>query len=80
MTRETAVSKADRLLLEGRVVIVEVNRQGVVAKVRGEGRVHTTLYSAGAWTCTCEVRTDACSHLHAVRRVVAVDLTGRRQR
>lgn len=74
MARETARDKADRLLIEGRVVIVEVGRDIVLAKVRGEGRIHTCRYF-GSWTCTCEVRTDQCSHLHAVRRVVAVDLT-----
>lgn len=73
MARETARAKADRLLLEGRVVIVEAGRYGVVAKVRGEGRIHTCRYF-GSWSCTCEVRTDQCSHLIAVRRVTAVDL------
>jgi hypothetical protein len=80
MPRETARSKADRLLLEGRVVILEAGRYGVAARVRGEGRIHTCRYGFGAWSCTCEVRTDQCSHLIAVRRVVAVDLTGRGQR
>jgi hypothetical protein len=78
--RENARTKADRLLLEGRVVVTHAGPYGVVAKVRGEGRVHTARYSMGAWSCTCEVRTDQCSHLHAVRRVVAVDLTGRGHR
>ena len=80
MPRETARAKADRLLLEGRVVILEAGRYGVVARVRGEGVIHTTRFQFGAWSCTCPARTDQCSHLYAVRRVVAVDLTGRGHR
>lgn len=76
MPRETARTKADRLLLEGRVVILEAGRYGVAARVRGEGVIHTCRYSFGVWSCTCPVRTDQCSHLIAVRRVVAVDLDG----
>ncbi|MFP5256075.1 MAG: hypothetical protein ACLGI8_09525 [Acidimicrobiia bacterium] len=74
MSRETARTKADRLLIEGRVVILEAGRYGVVARVRGEGVIHTTRYGFGAWTCTCPARTDQCSHLIALRRVVAIDL------
>lgn len=76
MPRENARTKADRLLLEGRVMLIEVSRHGVVARVRGEGVIHTARYSFGTWSCSCPARTDACSHLHAVRRVTAVDLTG----
>ncbi len=71
--RENARHRADRLLLEGRVMLLEVGRYGVVAKVRGEGRVHTARYF-GSWSCTCEARSDQCSHLHAV------DLNGRGHR
>jgi len=78
--RENARTKADRLLLEGRIVIVEAGRYGVAARIRGEGRIHTARYQFGAWSCTCEARSDQCSHLIALRRVVAVDLTGRGQR
>lgn len=74
MARETARSKADRLLLEGRVVIVEAGRYGVVAKVRGEGVIHVARFQFGTWSCTCPARTDQCSHLFALKRVVAVDL------
>lgn len=74
MPRETARIKADRLLLEGRLVIVEAGRHGVVARVRGEGAIHDARFQFGAWSCSCPARTDACSHLIALRRVVAVDL------
>lgn len=74
MPRENARSKADRLLLEGRVVILEAGRYGVMARIRGEGAIHTARFQFGTWDCTCPARTDQCSHLIAVRRVVAVDL------
>ena len=77
MARETARLKADRLLLEGRIVVVEAGRYGVMARVRGEGQIHTARFQFGAWSCTCEVRSDQCSHLIALRRVVAVDLPER---
>jgi hypothetical protein len=76
VARETARSKADRILLEGRLVILEAGRYGVMARIRGEGVIHTARYQFGRWECTCQVRTDACSHLIALRRVVAVDLPG----
>lgn len=73
MPRETARTKADRLLLEGRVVILEAGRYGVAARVRGEGHIYTARYGFGTWTCDCPARSTACSHLIALRRVVAVD-------
>lgn len=76
MARETARAKADRLLVEGRVVIVAVSAHHVDARVRGEGTVHRAGYRDGTWWCTCPARTDQCSHLYALRRVVAVDLGG----
>lgn len=74
MPRETARAKADRILLEGRLVILEAGRYGVAARIRGEGVIHTARYQFGTWTCTCPVRSDQCSHLIALRRVVAVDM------
>lgn len=74
MPRESARVKADRLLLEGRVVVIEATRYGVIARVRGEGAIHTARFSFGSWNCSCPARTDQCSHLIALRRVVAVDL------
>jgi hypothetical protein len=72
MPRETSRQKADRLLLEGRLVILTARPGLVHARCRGEGRIHVLGYSAGFWHCSCPVRTDQCSHLHALRRVIAV--------
>jgi hypothetical protein len=72
--RESAASKAERLLLEGRLVITSARPRHVIARCRGEGAIHRLGFQSGLWTCSCPVRTDACSHLIALRRVTAPDL------
>lgn len=75
MPRENAAAKADRYLLEGRIVVLSVQPgDHVRAAARGDGRVHRMTWKAGLWRCSCPARTDQCSHLRALRRVVAIDL------
>ena len=78
MTRENASAKASRYLAEGRVIVelVDPQRHVVRALVRGDGHLHHVKYDPlVAWSCTCPARSQTgCSHLLAVRRVVAVDL------
>lgn len=71
--RENAASKGRRYLTEGRVVITRLNTGSVDAVVRGDGTHHAVAWRPHLWTCTCEAR-GTCSHLLAVRLVVAVDL------
>lgn len=71
--RENAAAKGGRYLLEGRVVITEVSRHRVAATVRGDGHMYRASWD-GSWSCSCPARSVQCSHLHAVRLVVAVDL------
>lgn len=80
--RETARTKADRYLLEGRVVILEAGRYGIAAHVRGEGAVYVTRYGFGAWTCTCPHpnRSTNCSHVLALKRICAPDIPKERNR
>jgi hypothetical protein len=80
MSRESARTKADRLLLEGRVSILDVDRDHVRALVRGEGHLYRATYAHGVWACTCAARSDQCSHLLALRRVVAVDAQAHQHR
>ena len=68
--RENARSKADRLLLEGRVLILAVDRNRVRAAVRSDGAVYTVTAVDDTWHCPCAART-RCSHELAVMRVVA---------
>ncbi len=75
MPRESARDKATRYLAEGRVILVRVDRRAVVGKVRGEGTIWTTRWEAGAWSCDCPNQARSfCSHVHALRRVTAVDI------
>lgn len=72
--REAAATKAARYLVEGRVILTGVGADRVAARIRGDGAVHQVTWRGDKWTCTCPALSDRCSHLLAVRRVVAVDL------
>jgi hypothetical protein len=76
--RETAATKASRYLVEGRLVVTAVQQGKVTSSCRGDGHIWLQAYSNGVWRCTCPVVTDQCSHLLALRRVVAVDLEDHR--
>jgi hypothetical protein len=78
MPRESAEVKARRILGEGRVVLVEVRKSVVWAKVRGSGAVHDTGFAAGAWTCSCPNHYGTCSHIKALKLVTAPDIRDRR--
>ncbi len=72
--RENAAIKARRYLVEGRVIITRVAANRVDAFIRGDGAVYAAGYRNGAWNCDCSARSDACSHLRALRLTTAVDL------
>ena len=72
MPRENAEAKAKRYLGEGRIVLIRVSDERVLARVRGDGRVWLVMFEGGVWSCPCPARTDQCSHLRAVRLVTAV--------
>lgn len=71
--RETAASKAERLLLTGRVTITSVVGRRVVAAVRGDsGAIHVVRHADGAWTCSCPAGPfKLCSHRLSVMAVCA---------
>jgi len=73
MPRESAATKGRRYLTEGRVVIEVVGPGHVSAVIRGEGAIYRTMYSRGAWWCSCPARRD-CAHIRALKLVVAVDV------
>ena len=77
MVTRAAVAKASRYLVEGRLIVTVADpaRRVVEASCRG-GRLYAALAFNGAWRCSCPARAD-CSHLLALRRVVAVDLEAR---
>lgn len=67
MTRENAAAKGRRYLLEGRVVVTEVNRHRVAASVRGDGHLYRAGWEHGRWSCACPARSDSCSPLPRVQ-------------
>jgi len=73
---ENAAAKGRRLLVEGRVRLIEVDEAGghVVADVRGDSaRIYAVIYGAGdGWRCDCPTY-GVCSHIRAVQLVVAVE-------
>lgn len=75
MTREPAAVKGGRLLVEGRVLLERVDDRQARAVVLGDTDRHVVEWTpAAGWSCSCPCRTPGCSHLSAVRRIVAVDL------
>ena len=72
--REDAATKAGRYLVEGRIIIRSIAGDQVRALARGDGAIYTVTGDGAAWVCTCPTRSHRCSHLLAVRRVVAVDV------
>ena len=68
-TRENKVDKAMRYLREGRLTVVKVAGDYVVAECKGDsGEVYVPGFSSGRWQCDCPARTDCC-HLIALQRV-----------
>jgi hypothetical protein len=68
--REHARARGNRHLVEQHLVVTEVNGDTVRAICRGSGTWHHCgLDMARGWWCECAVRTDQCSHLHALRAV-----------
>jgi len=75
MPRESRRVKAVRYLGEGRVILTAVGPGKVRASVRGDsGTIYRAGFQLGAWTCDCQVRTDMCSHLIALRLVTAPEV------
>jgi hypothetical protein len=69
MTRETVDAKARRLLAEGRVLIVRVRLDFVIAIVQGDSDSYDVRHDPSGWSCSCPVRRPECSHIAAVRLV-----------
>jgi uncharacterized Zn finger protein len=73
VVRESAMTKARRLLAEGRVSITRVDGAAVDALVRGDSaRLHLVQHRPGWWTCPCDALSVRCSHVQAVQLVTLV--------
>jgi uncharacterized Zn finger protein len=73
--RENAATKGRRLLVEGRVRVLEVDEYAGVAlaEVRGDSSaVYSVSRDERGWHCDCEART-RCSHVVALQLVTALE-------
>lgn len=70
--RELKADKANRYLVEGRVILRSVERRRIIAIVRGEGAVYRVRHTGTRWDCTCPAKA-RCVHVLAVGRVTAID-------
>ena len=71
--RETAAAKADRYVLEGRLLVFEVDSDRIAALCRGDGALYNVGYEAGEWRCDCLARSRQCAHLRALRLVTVAN-------
>jgi uncharacterized Zn finger protein len=72
MARENRATKARRLLSEGRVIVDIVRGRYVRSFVRGDsGEFYEVVHDKGIWSCDC-VNSGACSHVEALRLIVAI--------
>jgi len=71
--KENVREKADRLLTSGRLRVTSVVDGDIRAECRGDsGEVYHLGRYDETWRCSCPART-ACSHLHALWAVTAVE-------
>ena len=74
--RENAQDKSRRLLVSGRLRVVKVDGELIIAECRGDsGAIYYLGHEPGArkpWRCTCPA-TGPCSHLFALWAVTAVE-------
>ena len=71
---ENAATKARRLLTEGRVTVLRVDRDVVDASVRGDSAAvyHVSHDPTRGWRCDCPAYRSCCSHVKAVQLVVVL--------
>lgn len=71
--RENVRDKSVRLLVSGRLRVTYVQGDEIRAECRGDsGEVYHLGRENEVWRCSCPART-ACSHLHALWAVTAVE-------
>jgi uncharacterized Zn finger protein len=73
--RENAEAKGRRYLVEGRLLVVRVDSNGIEATCRGNGETYRLGHNGTAWGCTCPAR-GVCAHLTALRLVTVAPKAG----
>ena len=70
-SRETVEDKAARLLLAGRVQVLEVIPGRALVQVQGDSDCWRLAYRRGRWSCPCPAPAwRRCSHVAAAELVV----------
>lgn len=68
--REDAATKARRYIGEGRLHVLLVHRDRIMAECKGDGAIWHPCFVRGAWHCDCpHGGARNCSHLAALRLV-----------
>lgn len=67
----SVAEKAARLLVEGRVTVLEAGRGSALALVVGDHGEYAVTVDAGHVVCPCPAWTGRCSHARAVELVVS---------
>jgi hypothetical protein len=72
MPREDARTRGRRLVAEGRLQVLVVDRAEIAGVIRGDsGRYHYCGWRPDrGWWCECEARTQ-CGHLYALQLVTS---------
>jgi hypothetical protein len=70
VSREHAQDKGRRYLVEGRLTVERVDKDGVAALCRGDGSLYVLGWSLrDGWYCGCPALSASCAHLVALRLV-----------
>ncbi|HEY1701190.1 MAG TPA: hypothetical protein VGG75_15910 [Trebonia sp.] len=69
VTAESVTNKAHRLLTSGRVLIVRVRLDLIIAIVQGDTGSHDVRHDPSGWSCSCAAKRANCSHITAVKLV-----------
>jgi hypothetical protein len=74
VSRENAAEKAKRILVEGSLVVREMDEHGgtVATDCRGDASIHNLGRDSRGWFYSCKAR-GRCSHLLALGLVVALE-------
>ena len=75
MTGETIVDKAGRLLVTGRVRVLQAADGRAVVLVRGDHGRYVVECDGTAWRCDCPARVAGCSHVTAAALVTGPEPT-----
>ncbi len=66
--KENIRVKGRRLLIEGRLLVVHIDQERIIAFCRGSELIHKCGFERGSYFCSCPAKS-LCSHLVALQLV-----------